>query len=190
MAPNWRASEAFMAAHVALTRACRRALIAQLQVVEVDRALAAHGGDPLRTDWRQFRPLALGREEAWSDWLAHLVQHGDHAFLTDLFGLRGLPASPPIVAREQPLIDPSDRSQGNYRSDMILEWPERCQAIHVEIKVGDPHLAKTWDEAARLQSTHGGTWYHFLIVLPNQLESARRVKETNERRATDRLSRS
>src|SRR5207248_2293600 len=101
------------------------------------RELVWLGGDPLRDDWRGFRPLVVGREEAWSDWLAHLLASGNTEFLRRLFGIPELPAVAPRVSREQELlVDQADRSQGNYRSDIILQWPEPMLGIHVEVKVG------------------------------------------------------
>jgi hypothetical protein len=48
------------------------------------------------------------------------------------------------------------------------------------VKVGDPHFEKTWDEAQHLQTTYGGAWHHFLLVLPDQKSEAERIKELKE----------
>jgi hypothetical protein len=45
------------------------------------------------------------------------------------------------------------------------------------VKVGDPHLEKTWAEAQHLRFTRGGRWYHFLLVLPGQKLEAEPMKE-------------
>ncbi len=60
--------------------------------------------------WRSFRPL-IGREEAWSDWLMHLLDGGDVALMRDLLGLE-LPDEPRQVVRElETLISPLDRTR-------------------------------------------------------------------------------
>ena len=98
-----------------------------------------------------------------------------------LFGIGEFPSIAPYVRRERELLlDQADRSQGHYRSDIIVEWTEPMLGIHVEVKVGDPHLEKTWAEAQHLQLTYGGTWHHFLIVLPEQRLEAERMKKANE----------
>lgn len=176
--PSWEGGCALVFAH----DAWRRQILEDLRVTDLDRELASLGGDPLREDWHDFRPLALAREEGWSDWLAHLLAGGDAEFLLDLFKIRHLPTDAPEVHRERVLlVDQADRSRGNYRSDLIIEWTEPRFGIHIEVKVGDPQFAKTWDEAQKLRATHGGEWHHFLLVLPEQKREAERTKEAKER---------
>jgi hypothetical protein len=179
--PSWDGCWAITESYDTLAVTRRARLLERLQVVALDRELASLGGDPLHEDWHDFRPLAVGREEGWSDWLAHLLVSGDADFIRLLFDIRELPAVPPQVRREQELLcDQADRSQGNYRSDIIVEWTEPMLRIQVEVKVGDPHLRKTWAEAQHLRSTHGGTWHHFLLVLPEQKREAERMKQAME----------
>jgi hypothetical protein len=163
---------------------CQREAILRetLQVSALDRQLAGLGGDPLR-DWRSFRPLALGREESWSDWLAYLLEGADTEFLQRLFRISDLPKSARDVHREQELlIDDTDRSKGNYRSDILVQWSESLIGVHVEVKCGDSHLEKTWAEARHLRIVHGGTWHHFLLVLPKQKREAKQLKDQLDRK--------
>jgi hypothetical protein len=177
---SWDGCRTIADAHDTFELARHARLLETLQVAALDRDLAWVGGDPLRDDWRSFRPLALGREEGWSDWLAHLLA-GDREFLRRLFGIPELPGPAPEIHREEELLlDQADRSRGKYRSDIIIEWTELQLGIHLEVKLGDPHLEKTWAEARHLRLTHGGVWYHFLLVLPDQKREAGRIKEAKE----------
>ena len=117
----------------------------------------------------------------------YLLGGADTEFLQRLFGISDLPKSGRDVHREQELlIDHTDRSKGNYRSDILVQWSESQIGIHVEVKCGDSHLEKTWAEAQHLRLLHGGTWHHFLLVLPNQMREAMQLKEGLE--LTDGLS--
>jgi hypothetical protein len=179
--PSWEGCRPIISAHDEFDCERRVRLRAELQVSELDIELADLGGDPLRDNWSGFRPLTVGREEAWSDWLAHLLITEDAAFLRGLFGIPELPVMAPLVRREQELlVNQADRSLGNYRSDIIVEWTKPMMSIHIEVKLGDPNLRKTWFEARHLQLTHGGSWHHFLLVLPNQKREAERMKEEME----------
>ena len=42
------------------------------------------GGDPLSTEWSNFRPLRLSREEDWSDWLAYFIETNQHPYFNSL----------------------------------------------------------------------------------------------------------
>ena len=109
----------------------------ELQVAALDRELAWLGGDPLHDDTgAPSRCVALGREGVWSDWLAHLLASGDTELLRRLLlAPPQLPSVAPQVHRERELlIDPADRAQGNYRSDIIVEWTEPMLGIHIEVK--------------------------------------------------------
>lgn len=177
---SWDASSALVAAFEAMEAARFETMLVDLCVAGLDRALASSGGDPLRDDWRDFRPLTLQREEGWSDWLAHLILTGDRDFLGALFPV-ALPSTSLTVSREEILpLDLVDPMKGHYRSDLLITWEGRPTSIHVEIKVGDTQLDKTWAEAAHLRRTHGGEWHHFLLVLPDGEHEALRRKKLLE----------
>lgn len=179
--PSWQGCQAVVDAYAEREHYRWGVVRAELQVSELDHKLEALGGDPLNDDWRDFRPLSLGREEAWSDWLAQLLATGNAEFLREVFGRDELPAAVPNVHRESVLVvDQSDRSRGYYRSDIIIKWSGPQLAIHLEVKVGDPHLEKTWAEARHLRRIYGGVWHHFLLVLPNQKPEADRTKAAAE----------
>ena len=50
-----------------------------------NRALKAFGGDPSSTDWSNFRPLRLSREEDWADWLMHLIEQSGTGLLSSMY---------------------------------------------------------------------------------------------------------
>jgi hypothetical protein len=125
--PSWDGCRTIATSYDVLTLAQLVALRHELQVLELDRELAELGGDPLRNDWRDFRPLSGGREGAWSDWLAHLLLGGDTEFIRLLFRISDLPiVERPTVCREpECVIDHTDRTQRWYSSDIIVEWMGR-----------------------------------------------------------------
>lgn len=109
-----------------------------------DRVLARLGGDPARRDWRTFRPLALRREEDWSDWLAYLLEGSRTGVLgaTAFGGDPGRWARPARVLREWTL--------GGCRADLAVELTGE-EWVHVEVKVGDEAFRKTYDTGAALR---------------------------------------
>lgn len=171
---SWESALALSAALSRWEASRREALIRDLDVAATDEALAALGGDPLRADWRGFRPLALAREEAWSDWLAFLLAGADTALLRDLFGDE-IPGEGPRVEREVVVpVAVSDAGAGHYRSDLLVLWDDF--GVHLEVKVGDSALDKTWNEARQVRATYGGTWRHFVLLLPSQIPDFGRVQ--------------
>jgi hypothetical protein len=125
-----------------------------------DSALAPLGGDPCRADWTRFRPLRLGREEDWSDWLAHLLETQRGSLAAELFGKDG-----EIVLgckREDPT---NDRER---RVDLIMKWGSE-KSTQVEVKVRDRNYEKTFDTAGRLERERGGSWTHFILLPESDL---------------------
>jgi len=126
------------------------------------------GGDPTQFDWSNFRPLRLSREEDWSDWLAHLIstsQVGElsasllniEEFSTEAYCL------PTNVYREI--------SHDGYRADIIIEWQNHSYT-HIEVKIGDPNLAKTLETGNALQEKYDISddhWNNYILLLSNQL---------------------
>ncbi|WP_224247029.1 hypothetical protein [Hyalangium gracile] len=122
------------------------------------------GGDPLSNDWSRFRPLRLGREEDWSDWLAHLLESSSTgAFARSLLhpstrGQGSVTSWQGQAGREQP-------TSGGHRTDIRFE-PQGV-SFHVEVKVGDKQFEKTFPTADQVEAEGSQPWVH-LILLPEE----------------------
>jgi len=144
---------------------------------EWDRLLHGLGGDPTHEDWKTFRPLRLKREEDWSDWLAHLLARSSTGVLAyTLFGKDGREASDfarPKVEREV--------SHEGYRADLIVHW-QIGLLTHVEVKVGDQALEKTFGTAEKMMAKYGSAterWTHFVLLLSPQVASWTEVADVS-----------
>lgn len=172
-----------VSAHAEFMAVCHEPLAELLEESE-RQLLPALRPDPLREPWHRFRPLRLSREEDWADWLAHLVETCPDAELCEeLFGVRV--GAVDEVLREVSVqwggLEPSQADDGVtavpeaglYRADMLVLGSEG--ALHVEVKVGDPHLDKTWPTGRALRDgEHAGTGRgelvdDVLLVLPRQV---------------------
>lgn len=148
-----------------------------------DEQLADLGGDPTREDWAAFRPLRLTREEDWSDWLAHLLATSETGvFANSVLGIAEF--APPDYAR--PRAVEREVSCAGYRADVIVTWQNGCRT-HVEVKVGDENLSKTFKTCAVLRDSYLAPkedWTDFILLLANQLPHWERVRdyETHESR--------
>ena len=139
------------------------------------------GGDSSFTDWDDFRPLRLSREEDWSDWLAFLLKESKTGFFAEkLFGFRNFKqeeyAKPIEVLREV-----TDYSK-EYRADIIIQWKNN-HYTHYEIKVGDPNLEKTFIASQRFRKTFKvlrREWTDFILLLPEQVSDWERIIENIE----------
>lgn len=133
-----------------------------------DRRLHQLGGDPSASDWNDFRPLRLSREEDWSDWLGWLFNNSSEGQLAScLFGSQidcsARFFSNPEVVREEPTEDQE------RRGDILLLWPPRL-GIHLEVKVGDKQFGKTFETGRKLQAKHKHLvheWKNFILI-PNE----------------------
>jgi hypothetical protein len=111
-----------------------------------DIALEDLGGDPSSRDWTSFLILRRDREEDWSDWLAQLLEESSTGrFAAALLG--------PLEARQphsyiRPAVHREVSFEG-YRADLVIEWTDDTYS-HIEVKVGDPHLAKTLTTAEKM----------------------------------------
>lgn len=120
------------------------------------------GGDPLSVDWARFRPLRLGREEDWSDWLAHLLESST----TGAFARYLLQPATTERGSVTSWIGRAQREQptsGHRRTDIRFE-PLGC-SFHIEVKIGDKGFEKTFETAEQLEVDVQKTWVH-LILLP------------------------
>jgi hypothetical protein len=126
-----------------------------------DERLGDLGGDPAREDWSRFRPLRLTREEDWSDWLAHLLEHSR----SGRFSARFFTGSVREAARWR--VDRAEREvvADEYRADLIVRFANG-DWVHLEVKVGDRDLAKTLNTGDALQRYEPRKRLHDFLLLP------------------------
>jgi hypothetical protein len=183
--PDWRVFDAFNARAVQaqypttwkhldpLFHLARRAADEQRRELEGaltswNERLADLGGDPSRTDLTDFRPLRPSREEAWSDWLQHLLRASESGVLAEQ-----------LLGRIQPHADARRElvgASGKFRADLIVFWPDDT-ATHVEVKVGDLQFEKTWPTALDMEAKWPEirAWRHFILLPDEDLELWRQV---------------
>lgn len=117
-----------------------------------DERLTDIDGDPSRVDWTNFRPLRLSREEDWSDWLAHLVLTAG----SGRFAARLLTGEARDVERWRVLeVDREVSTPAGYRADIVFRFREGSWA-HVEVKIGDLDLEKTFSTTDALRGVEQG----------------------------------
>jgi hypothetical protein len=162
---SWGTTEELVAAHRKYEHAIQEVIESRL--AGWDQDLAEFGGDPMRRDWTGFRPLRLSREEDWSDWLAFLIEISTTGVsASQLFGETG---SVPGAYSRPAKVDREVIAQP-YRADLLVRWTGGG-VTHVEIKIGDPNLEKTFETADRLQEKYGHgcrRWIDFILLLPVQ----------------------
>ena len=133
-----------------------------------DDSLADLGGDPSARDWTSFRPLRRDPEEDWSDWLAQLIEDSTTGgFALALLGKiehrsTHVDYIPEAVHREV--------SHEGYRADVVIEWRD-ASYTHIEVKVGDPGLAKTFETAKKMEMRFGSDRARrsdVVLLLPEQ----------------------
>ena len=146
-----------------------RSVLAELRASS-DGLLVDLGGDPSARDWTSFLPLRRDREEDWSDWLAQLIQDSrTGVFAGALLGnmeTRGVDAYvAPTVYREVPFE--------GCRADLVIDWCDQTYT-HIEVKVGDPNLGKTYDTAQTIELCFGRDRRRradVVLLLPSQSEA-------------------
>lgn len=136
-----------------------------------DQVFKTFDGDPSRLNWKLFRPLRLGREEDWSDWLGYFIESSKTGhFSKELFGSPDMDPKgfiPKRVRREE--------ATTNYRADIVIAW-DALRNTQVEVKLWDQSYEKTFTTSEELQTLRKGTrdtqtWTHY-ILLPSKMESA------------------
>lgn len=142
-----------------------------------DKKLHAFGGDPSTKNWLSFRPLRLTREEDWSDWLIFLIAESQTGFfskkLLNFYHSDQNTFVNPIKAEREVI-------SGKYRADLIIQWRNNT-FIHIEVKVGDPNLEKTYATANEVQTYLGvrkEDWVDCVLILPSQLEQWQSIKSS------------
>lgn len=136
------------------------AALAQL-VERWDERLKDVGGDPSHEDWAAFRPLRLSREEDWSDWLGHLIEHSRSGrFVERLFTSDVREPGAWMAERAEREV-----CAEGYRADLVVRFRAGDWA-HVEVKVGDLSLSKTAATGAALMRRIGGRCRGEFLLLP------------------------
>lgn len=128
-----------------------------------DAALRAFGGDPIREDWKAFRPLRLAREEDFSDWLAFLLRLPEgHAIARRIFAAARPSNATEDVRREERVLF------ARRRADLVLLCAGN-RACHVEVKVWDDNFDKTLEtgNGCRLLFNTRGDWRDY-VLLPDE----------------------
>lgn len=126
------------------------------------------GADTYKIDFINFRPLRLSREEDWSDWLAHLIATSETGYLSKhLLKLNKFDETHYVT----PYCEREILYEG-YRSDIIIRWING-NFTHIEVKIGDMGLEKTYDTALKMRKKYGASnnWYDFILLLETQVEN-------------------
>lgn len=158
---DWRGVEAWAATAKASAEAAEREL-GDLRAKWAD--WLAPLGEISQVDWREFRPLRLEREEAWTDWLAHLLSHSK----TGLVARKVLSTHPALAAvveyGELKVRREVTTAEGERRADILIEWPNAV--AHIEVKVGDRAFAKTFETSRLLEESYGEgrPWADFILL--------------------------
>ena len=119
--------------------------------------------DPSAVDRRSFGMLRLKREEDWSDWLAQLIADSKTgSFAEQFFG--GTPGDSFVVNQVR-----REMTEEGRRADIVVEWQDSSYT-HLEVKVGDSNLAKTFDTAKVIERRFQGHRRRgdFILFLPAQ----------------------
>lgn len=163
--PSWQSLENWGRLASSAADAEESAVSALLQAW--DQKLSDLGGDPSWRPWRRFRPLRLSREEAWSDWMAHLAEDpSSSGFAYNLFPpVETIAGAVPKSHREVVL------DGGTRRADLILEWAPRS-FTSVELKVWDLALGKTFETAQLCEEWRPGSrWRHYVLLPQDSFEA-------------------
>lgn len=136
------------------------------------------GGDPVNSDWEKFRPLRLSREEDWSDWLIHLIETSKTGeFCKYFFNEK---ENFKFIHPKKCFREVTEKS-GKFRADLIINWQDNSY-YHIEVKIGDPNLKKTFETSIALKEHFGiktRKWKNFILILDEQTENWIKTKEQN-----------
>jgi hypothetical protein len=150
------------------------------EVIEEERCWSA-ALEPLGEisvlDWRRFRPLRLRREEAWSDWLGHLLETSRSGVFAQ--GLLGRGSEKALAYYALPKVEREVCTRkGEHRADLVIRW-STGETAHVEVKVGDTSFDKTFETAGLLEREYGNgkAWQNFILLPAEDAEGWARVAE-------------
>lgn len=139
------------------------------------------GKDPTNTNWGNFRPLRLSREEDWSDWLAFLIEKSKTGFFSQkVFNIEGFNQNNYILPKK--VFREVDDYSKSYRADIVIQWNNK-NFTHFEIKIGDPNLLKVFRASERFQKTFkvsDTNWTNYILILPSQISNWENTKKLNE----------
>ncbi|MBI5480262.1 MAG: hypothetical protein HY906_15465 [Deltaproteobacteria bacterium] len=134
-----------------------------------DDRLQDFGREPTRHDWSTFRPLRPQGENDWSDWLAYLLESSDsgvfaHAWLGPVAGDGHAEHASPVVERELEV--------GDRRADLVIHWRSGDRHTHVEVKIDDPNLDKTFETARLVHDLWPAShqWTDFILLREGALD--------------------
>jgi len=129
------------------------------------------GKDPTHVNWSNFRPLRLNREEDWSDWLGFLIENSEYSeFSKNLMNIY-ISGKPMKLYREV--------ACGNYRADIVINWRDNVYS-HIEVKIGDENLLKTYATCLKLEEKFPNTkWTHYILLLSSQLSAWGDINQSN-----------
>jgi len=145
--------------------------ISELNSVQVkwDSRLKEFGGDPSSFNWNKFRPLRLSREEDWSDWLIYLISESKTGYFSkSLFHH----INTSIDDYSNPVLSEREVSSSGYRADIIIGW-KNSYYTHVEVKIGDENLDKTYGTAETMRKHYnvpGDKWCDYILLLEIQVD--------------------
>lgn len=135
-------------------------------------------GEISAQDWRRFRPLRLSREEAWTDWFAHLLEQSRTGVLAKSL-LHRHRAFASVATYDTVEAGREIRTRARERrADLIVEFGGHAVA-HIEVKVGDQSFDKTFHTARLLEDElrAGRTWADFILVPPQDTVAWNAVAE-------------
>jgi|JI9StandDraft_1071089.scaffolds.fasta_scaffold21966_3 hypothetical protein len=148
--------------------------------------------EPAYTDWSKFRPLKTEYENDWSDWLAYLLEKSTTGyFAKELLGENAFLISPEkaIVERETPILGLSGGDK-NFRTDILIHWLNKGRHIHIEVKIDDMNLDKTFPTSESvnnfIKEKYGNspeqTVNHYILLSDYQMTEWEKVVKENTRR--------
>ena len=144
-----------------------------------NKKLNQYGGEPSNYNWNKFRPLRLSREEDWSDWLIYLISESKTGyFANDLFHINKFDAD----VFSSPLISDREILYSGHRADIVIQWKNKT-FTHVEVKIGDENLSKTYGTAQRMRLFYKAPenkWFDYILLLDNQVYDWLSVIQENE----------
>ncbi|MFC1671292.1 hypothetical protein ACFL20_12945 [Spirochaetota bacterium] len=103
----------------------------------------------------------------WSDWLGFLIERSCGSFNRILLERPGFK----YKAYAFPKVD-REVVSGGYRSDIVILWRNK-HADHMEVKVGDPGMEKTYGTSVAMRKKYGKhikAWSDWILILDRQQE--------------------
>lgn len=164
---SWRAFDELTPWYGKIIARNQKALDLLLPRWDVEFKCLGFEHDPTHRDWQTFRSLRLSREEDWSDWLAFLIESSTSGdFSKQLLRIQSLGASDYVSAT----VKREDPTHIECRPDIIINWNKRDFYSHIEVKIGDPDMAKIFPECETLMNHTSGSWSHYILLQKEQVK--------------------